>query len=152
MENPIGTEIPNNTSDEDIWNTSSPTFEQSKESDIANFTGAKVDSLKETVEEINEMISQRNSLSLMFIKEAEGLKTNINNFLLESAPKGEEDSEFVRERSELRKKQIELSEIQLNEKVSCWSDVAMLKRELRDRESELNQKESRSDAIRKILE
>ncbi len=88
----------------------------------------------------------------MFIKEAEGMKTNINNFLMESSPKGEDDSEFVRERSELRKKQIDISEVQLNEKVGCWRDIALLKRELRDRTKELSEKESRSDAIRKILE
>ena len=71
---------------------------------------------------------------------------------MENAPKGEDDSEFARERSELRKKQIDISEIQLNEKVGCWRDIALLKKELREQERELNQKESRTEMLKEILE
>ena len=70
---------------------------------------------------------------------------------LENAPKGEDDSEFTRERAELRKKQIDISELQLNEKVGCWRDIALLKRELREWGSELSEKTSRADTIRQIL-
>ena len=68
-----------------------------------------------------------------------------------SHAKGEDDSEFTRERAELRKKQIDISELQLNEKVGCWRDIALLKRELREWGSELSQKTSRADTIRRIL-
>jgi hypothetical protein len=125
------------------WNTSE------------NFKGlgnSKVDSLKETVTEIQNLIQEREKLSQDFIKEGEKMKRDINNFLLENAPKGEDDSEFARERAELRKKQIELSEIQLNERVGCWRDVALLKKELRDREKELMEKESRAQMLGRILE
>ena len=80
------------------------------------------------------------------------MKANIHNFLLENAPKGEDDSEFTRERAELRKKQIEISELQLNEKINCWRDVALLKKELRENTKELSEKESRAEMIGKILE
>ena len=81
------------------------------------------------------------------------MKREINNFLLESSPKNNLDlSEFAKERADLRKKQIEISEIQLNEKVGCWRDIAELKKELRDREKELYEKESRAEEIKKILE
>jgi len=56
------------------------------------------------------------------------MKVHINNFLLENIPKGEDDSEFARERSELRKKQIDISELQLNEKIGCWRDIATVKK------------------------
>jgi hypothetical protein len=112
----------------------------------------KVDSLKETVKEIEDLIKERENLSLWFIKDAEKMKTSINNFLLENAPKGEDDSEFARERAELRKKQIEISELQLNEKIGCWRDIALLKKELREREKELSEKTSRTEALAKILE
>lgn len=148
MENPFKNGIPKKYVPEDIWNTT----ETPKREAFEGIGEGKVDSLKETLEEIEYMIKEREALSTKFIKEAEGMKTNINNFLLESSPKGEDDSEFVRERSELRKKQIEISEIQLNEKVGCWRDIALLKRELREQTKELNQKESRSDMIKKILE
>jgi len=116
-----------------------------------SFGSVKVDSLKETVEEIENLIKERDNLSDSFIKEAEKMKTNINNFLLENAPRGEDDSEFTRERAELRKKQIDISELQLNEKVGCWRDIALLKKELREREKELSEKESRTKMIGDIL-
>lgn len=151
MENPFEiSEIPEKAPKEEVWRPENNSNDSL--SPLNSIGSGKVDSLKETVEEIHDMIKEREDLSNTFIREAEGLKTNINNFLLESAPKGEEDSEFVRERSELRKKQIELSEIQLNEKVGCWRDIAMLKRELRERDAELSQKESRTEQIRRILE
>ena len=142
MENPNTDGIPQNDSAGNIWNTSEGFDSVGK---------AKVDSLKDLVAEINEMIKERESLSGKFIREGEKMKVNINNFLMENAPKGEDDSEFARERSELRKKQIDISELQLNEKIGCWRDVALLKKELRENTKELNEKSSRADMLGKIL-
>ena len=125
------------------WNTSE---------DFESVGKVKVDSLKEVIQEIHDLIKERSGLSNTFVKEGESMKTKIGNFLSENAPKGEDDSEFVRERSELRKKQIDISELQLNERVGCWRDIALLKKELREREQELNEKENRADMIGKILE
>ena len=143
MENPNENGIPKEYDSENTWNTSEGFKSVGK---------AKIDSLKETVEEIEHLIKERTGLSNGFIKEAEKMKSNINNFLMENAPKGEDDSEFARERSELRKKQIDISEVQLNEKVGCWRDIALLKKELREQEKELNQKESRTEMLKGILE
>ena len=143
MENPIENGIPKKYQSENTWNT------QGK---IGSVGKAKVDSLKDLVVEINEMMKQRETLSKRFIKEGEGMKANIHNFLLENAPKGEDDSEFTRERAELREKQIDISELQLNEKINCWRDVALLKKELRENTKELSEKESRAEMIGKILE
>lgn len=125
------------------WNTSN---------DLDNMGTGKLDSLKESIKEINQMVTERSRLSQNFINESEKMKTAINNFLLENSPKGEDDSEFARERSELRKKQIEISELQLNERVNCWKDIALLKKELRENQKELSEKISRADLIGKILE
>ncbi|MBT3642498.1 hypothetical protein HN604_01660 [archaeon] len=116
------------------------------------FGTAKVDSLKELVEEIEDLIVERDDLSQDFIKEGEKMKGNINNFLLQHAPTNEDDSEFARERAELRKKQMDISELQLNERVGCWRDIALLKKELRDKEKELSEKTNRAEMIGKILE
>ncbi|MFH1451884.1 MAG: hypothetical protein ABIF88_01780 [archaeon] len=128
---------------ENLWNNASK---------VDSLGDIKVDSLKELVEEIENLIKERENLSESFIKEAEKMKTDINNFLLENAPRGEDDSEFVRERAELRKKQIDISEHQLNEKVGCWRDIALLKKELRDKEKELSEKTSRAEMLKGILE
>jgi hypothetical protein len=143
MENIKKNGIPRKYQSEKTWNTPG---------NIDSVGKAKVDSLKDLVVEVNEMIKERGVLSTRFIKEGEKMKANINNFLLENAPKGEDDSEFTRERAELRKKQIDISELQLNEKVNCWRDIALLKKELRESTKELNEKESRAEMLGKILE
>ena len=137
MENFSEDGIPINT-----WNTS-------KEFDSVG--KAKIDSLKDIISEIENMIKERESLSTKFDKEGENMKGEIHNFILENAPKGENDSEFTRERAELRKKQIEISELQLNEKIGCWRDISLLKKELRENSKELNEKESRTKMLGKIM-
>jgi len=143
MENPNENGIPKEYQSKNTWNTSGK---------IDSVGKAKVNSLKDLVVEINEMIKQREILSKRFIKEGENMKANIHNFLLENSPKGEDDSEFTRERAELRKKQIDISELQLNEKINCWRDIALLKKELREDTKELSEKESRAEMLGKILE
>ena len=142
MENLNKDGIPKEYVSKNSWNTSEGFESVGK---------AKVNSLKESVEEIEHLIKERIGLSNSFIKEGEKMKSSINNFLMENAPKGEDDSEFARERSELRKKQIEISEIQLKEKVESWHDIALLKKELRESQKELNEKESRAQMLGKIL-
>ena len=143
MENPNENGISKDYDAGNTWNTSEGFDSVGK---------AKVDSLKDQVSEIETMVKDRNVLSRRFIKEGEKMKTNINNFLLENAPKGEDDSEFTRERAELRKKQMDISELQLNEKIGCWRDIALLQKEMRESVKELNEKESRADMLGKILE
>ena len=128
--------------DTNNWNTSE---------DINSVGKGKLDSLENNIKELESMIKERNTLSNNFIKEGEGMKSNIKTFLIENSPEGEGDSEFARERSELRKKQIEISELQLNEKVNCWRDIALLKKEFRENIKELNKKKSRSDMLGRIL-
>ena len=140
MENLKKSEIPQS---EKIWNTSN---------EFNSVGKAKIDSLKDIVLEIETMIKERNILSSKFVKEGENMKVKIHNFLLENEPKGENDSEFTRERAELRKKQIEIAELQLNEKIGCWRDISLLKKELRENTKELNEKESRIEMLGKILE
>jgi hypothetical protein len=142
MENPDKSGIPKKYDPDNTWNTSDGFDSVGK---------AKVDSLKDLITEVDEMVNERVSLSRKFVKEGENMKVKIKNFLLENAPKGEDDSEFARERAELRKKQIEISEMQLNEKIGCWRDIALLKKELRENTKELSEKESRAEMLGKIL-
>ena len=142
MENHNKNGIPKETQPENTWNTSEG---------LESVGKAKLDSLKEIIKEIEEMTKERTILSRKFVKEAENMKAKIHNFLLENAPKGEDDSEFARERAELRKKQMEISELQLNEKIGCWKDISLLKKELRENTKELSEKESRAEMFGKIL-
>jgi len=110
--------------------------------------GNKLDSLKQAINEIKELIENREKLSKKMIEEAEGVKIDITNFFVEN-PTGEQE---VREKIALKQKQVDISELQLNEKVKCWQDVAKLKQELREREKELGEKQERLNMLNTILE
>ncbi len=109
----------------------------------------KINSLKKFIQEIEDLIGEREFLSEQISKEVEKIKNEIQNFLLTTKAI---DSEGFKERNGLRQKQVEISELQLNEKVNCWRDVALLKKELRERERELTEKEERMSLLDQILE
>jgi len=120
---------------------------------LENIGKEKLDSLKEAIEEIGELILSRKKLSKRIFEEAEKEKRDIDNFLLEvDAKNSVSEVEDVREKIALRQKRVELSELQLNEKVSSWKDIALLKKELREKQRELNEKQGRLDMFGKILE
>ena len=119
------------------WNTS-----------IEKVGKEKMDSLKKTINEIEALIKERENLSKALINEAESIKIDISNFFVQN-PTGEQE---IREKIALKQKQVDISELQLNEKISCWQDVAKLKQELRDKQKELTDKESRFEMLDKILE
>ncbi len=130
-------------------------FNQEENSrEISNDIGKeKTESLKKLVLEINALISERQVLSNEIFAEAEKIKTEINNFLFENeaVKPSEIERDSIREKGDLRHKKIEISELQLNEKISCWKDIALLKKELRLYEKELSERESRMDMLNKLM-
>jgi len=120
---------------------------------LENIGKEKLDSLKETIEEVEELIISRKKLNKRIFEEAEKEKRDLDNFILEvDAKNSVAEIDDVREKISLRQKRVELSELQLNEKVSSWKDVALLKKELREKQRELNEKQGRLDMFGKILE
>jgi len=120
---------------------------------LENIGKEKLDSLKEAIEEIEELIVSRKKLSKRIFEEAEKEKRAIDNFILEVEAKNSvSEVDDVREKISLRQKRVELSELQLNEKVSSWKDIALLKKELREKQRELSEKQGRLDIFGKILE
>ena len=120
---------------------------------LENIGKEKLDSLKQSIEEVNELIVSREKLSKKIFEEAEKEKRAIDNILLEVEAKNNvSEIDDVREKIAFRQKRVELSELQLNEKVSSWKDIALLKKELREKQRELNEKQGRLDMFGKILE
>jgi hypothetical protein len=113
----------------------------------------RIDSLKKAIIEIKHLVEERKKLSLDFIKEGEQLKSEISNLILEneSTLRAFGQSEALTEKNSLRNKKVEISELQLNEKINCWKDIALLKKELRIYEKELSEKESRINELNDIL-
>lgn len=115
----------------------------------------KIQSLKNAISELNDLISERKILSKEVIKNAEKLKLEINNYLLENENNFNPNIDtrnLSQEKNDLRHKKMEISELQLNEKVNCWKDVSALKKEKRIYERELNEKVDRASSLSKLME
>jgi len=113
----------------------------------------RIDSLRKAIYEIKQLVEERKKLSQDFIKEGEELKSEISNLIIEneSTLRALGQSEALVEKNSLRNKKVEISELQLNEKINCWKDIALLKKELRIYEKELSEKESRINELNDIL-
>ncbi len=113
----------------------------------------RVVSLRKAISEIKQLIEERKKLSLDFIKEGEAIKSEISNLILtnESTLRALGQNEALIEKNALRNKKVEISELQLNEKIDCWKDIALLKKELRIYEKELSEKEGRIKELNNIL-
>lgn len=123
---------------------------------LQEFGKEKVESLRNSIQEIKNSIQQREKLSKEFVEECDRIKTEINNFLIEnesysSGDFTQNDRDNVKEKNDLRSKKVAVSQEQMNEKINCWKDVALLKKELRDKEKELKEREARINEINKIL-
>ena len=113
---------------------------------------ARIESLKEAIVEIKDLVDSREKLGEQIFSDGEAMKREITNFLAENAVQNPDDPVEAQERSALRRKKIEVCELQLKEKVECWKDIALLKKEMRDNEKELNERENRIDMLNGILE
>ena len=139
----------------DIFNSGKPSFSlenseiAGKPDDSLNLGKEKIKALKDAVVEITFLIKERERLSRNFSEDAEKVKLDISNFLMGTEAV---DADGFRERNGLRQKQIEMSELQMNEKVGCWRDINGLKKELRELTQELNEKEERMKVLGNILE
>ena len=122
-----------------------------RENSFGEVGKGKVDALKKSIQEIHEMILGREKLSRKIHEEGEILKTEIKGYLSENEKMQIVSSDPSREKNDLRHKKIEISELQINEKISCWKDVALLKKELREYERELTEKEERLRMLEKIM-
>ena len=120
---------------------------------LENIGKEKVEGLKIAVDEIKQLVQEREKLSRDVIDDAEKEKRAIDNFMLDVEAKMEAgDIEGERERIALRQKRVDVSELQLKERISSWQDIARLKQELREMERELGEKLGRMEMFGKILE
>lgn len=115
---------------------------------IQNINSGKIESLVQSIKEIEKMIKEREAVSKDLVGEAEKIKLKMENLLLSTKL---EDSDSVKEQLAFRQKQVEISELQLNERINAWRDIAQLKKELREHEQELNEKKIRVEMLNNLL-
>ncbi len=113
----------------------------------------KIESLKNSIKEIQNLVEERRDLSENFILEADKIKLEIDNLLMENENTARDfrDKDYMTEKNALRNKKVEISELQLNEKINCWKDIAQLKQELRQYEKDLTEKQSRMKEINDLM-
>jgi len=113
----------------------------------------RIDSLRKAIQEIKQLVEERKKLSLEFIREGEEIKSEITNLIIENETtvRALGQNEALIEKNALRNKKVEISELQLNEKINCWKDIALLKKELRIYEKELSEKQGRMNELNNIL-
>jgi hypothetical protein len=127
----------------------------SSENVFDSFGTEKVISLKNAILEIKRLIDERKKLSKEIIEDGDKIKLEIDNLILvnENTIRNTSlgQSEALSEKNSLRNKKVEISEMQLKEKIDCWKDIALLKKELRGYEKELSEKEGRMKELNEIL-
>ena len=128
-------------------------FEASKDSSelIKNLQEGELVSLRQAIEDIEDLIKKRQELNEELINEIRNLSSNLKAYI-QSLPTTVTNEDALKAHLELRKKLVELEEIRLLEKLNEWRDIAELKKELRERVKEYQEKAMRSDVIEQILE
>ncbi|MDD5253799.1 MAG: hypothetical protein PHG05_01695 [Candidatus Nanoarchaeia archaeon] len=125
-------------------------FEESEGEDILkNIQKRDVVSLKEGQKEIFELVEERKRLTKEIANDIDKIVSQINTM---SISVSSTDPTATAEKLNLLKKKAELEELKAKEKLECWRDIAMLKKELREWNRELREKESESSMLDKILE
>jgi hypothetical protein len=93
---------------------------------LKEFQNEGIDTMKDLIKDIEDLIEKRKKLSDEIANDLEKMKIDITSF---AQKKGSEIT--VREIIELKKKELEVEEEKVKEKLNAWKDVANLKRELR---------------------
>jgi len=106
----------------------------------------KVSLTKESVSDIQEQIILREQLHLQILDEMDKIKLQLSNILLSSTDIEEQ------EKARIRQKQVDLEQFKIKEKIDKWKDIAILKKELRDRLKEFKETESKTELLSELLE
>ncbi|MBW2969081.1 hypothetical protein KY314_03110 [Candidatus Woesearchaeota archaeon] len=123
-----------------------PTSDKSASKLISTLQKEKVEFTKEAVEDIQAQIKQREQLHKEVIEGFENIKIELNNLMLSTADMEEQ------EKARIRQKQADLEQFKVQETIDKWKDIALLKKELRERIQEFKEKESRTEMMTKLLE
>ncbi|MBW3004845.1 hypothetical protein KY310_03355 [Candidatus Woesearchaeota archaeon] len=106
----------------------------------------KVSLTKESVSDIQEQIILREQLHLQILDEMDKIKLQLSNMLLSSSDIEEQ------EKARIRQKQVDIEQFKIKEKIDKWKDIAILKKELRDRLKEFKETESKTLLMSELLE
>lgn len=110
----------------------------------------ELEALKDAIDDINDLIEKRKNLHSELIKAINKIITDTSN-VITSMPRGITSEETIRTQLELRKKLVDIEEVRLQENLNEWRDIAELKKELRERMIEYQEKSKRGDIIDELI-
>lgn len=124
-----------------------PDPEYETERMLDELTDVKVSSLRESIEDIKQMVAEREELNGEIFNDIEKMKTDMANLIFQLNPETDK-----LEILNLKKKLFDFEELKVQEKLNNFRDIALLKRELREREKEFRERESRAGILDELLQ
>jgi len=106
----------------------------------------KLGSIKELIEDIQDLIQERKKLKDEIFNDLENLTIKINNFLAEK-----QDELKPEELVAIKKKLVEIEEAKAQEKLNAWRDISNLKKELREHIREFREKKDGINALESMI-
>ena len=106
----------------------------------------KLGSIKDVIDDINSLITERIKLRDDIFQDLEKLALKINNFLTEK-----QDDLKAEEIVELKRKVVDIEESKTQEKLNAWRDVSSLKKEVREYIRELKEKKEGINALENMI-
>ena len=107
----------------------------------------KLGSIKEVIEDIQNLIEERKNLKEEIFEDLEKISIKINNFLTEK-----QDDLKPEELVEIKRKIVEIDEAKAQEKLNAWRDVSALKKELREYIREFKEKRDGMNVLESMIE
>jgi len=106
----------------------------------------KLNSIKEVIEDIQNLIEERKKLRDEIFNDLENISIKINNFLTEK-----QDELSPEEIVEIKRKLVEIEEAKAKEKLNAWRDISNLKKELREHLREFREKKNGINALESMI-
>lgn len=118
---------------------------------FTDLSNIKISSIQDMITDINQLIQTREQLKNEMFADLEKTKMILNS-IIDRVPLDVNNlPALTAEHLKLRQKMIELEESKTQEKLNCWRDVALLKKELREHMREVHEKESNLGILGKIM-
>ncbi len=105
----------------------------------------KIQNIRQVIDEIDDLIKEREKLSSKLINSYEGLLSRMNS-IVNKIPQ-----ENLKEEILLQEKMVNVEEAKIKENLDCWRDIALLKRELREVLREFREQESMQSTYADLL-
>lgn len=111
----------------------------------------KLNSIQESITDINSQIKERRDLSVIMLKELDKLLHSVDKIIAEVDAYGKGVVEYTDIRKDMLTKKFDLIQSKTDEKLNLWKDISALKKESREHLKELRELESKGNMLDDLL-